>query len=517
MSPALFSALIFLGAGAVGVMLWLVARSLREYLRMRLPLDQQRLPSRDTSQEPSTKAIKGSMAPPGLPTEGVGLGHNVYGGKETPIYLTEADRRRHLYLIGQPGTGKNNLFFNMILQDMRAGRGVGVVDPRGELIEDLLLHVPPARRQDVILFDPQDTQRPLGFNVLTVRDEAEKEIVINEVVKILHQLAMRLSPESKGSAFTRYLDHALLAVMEDRQATLLDVPRLFIDRDFRAAIVAHSHNPVRRQFWEQEFERAHPGQLVVDRLRYVMSKLGRFMNNSVMRNIIGQENSPFDLQEIMDQQKILLVNLAPRSLGNINSDLLGAVLVAKMQMAAGKRASLPESAGATFYLYLDEWQNFTTDSMTAVLSGAGQYPLSLNLTHQFTQPLDAPVQKAIFDNVGTIVSYQVGEQDATALAPLFAPIFSEYDLLNLERFTAYVRLLVKGVPQPPFSLRPPLPPAYGDAAGRDAIRMHSRTIYGRLHSQVEEEILQRLQLGATRLHHTSLPEPQAAASSVQVR
>lgn len=449
------------------------------------------------------RGAKNAPAPPGLPTEGVLLGHNVYRGITQPVHLTLDDRRRHLYMIGQTGTGKTTLFLNMIIQDIAAGHGVGVVDPHGDLIEDILLHIPPERMNDVILFDPRDTERPLGFNILESPDAAQRDLVVNEVVQILQKLAARLNPESIGPMFEHYLRNALLALAADPESTLLDVPRMFVDADFRATILKKDQDPTVRQFWDKEFAQSQRGQLSADMLSYVISKLGRFISNAVVRNLVGQATSSFDVRDIMDSRKILLCNLSKGSLGDINADLLGFVLVSKIQIAALGRSNVPEDQRPDFYLYLDEFQNFTTDSIATILSEARKYRLNLNITHQFIKQLPDNIREAVFGNVGTVISYRLGVEDGEFMAQQFDPVFTEYDLLKLERFTASIRLLVKGTPLRPFTLKIPPPPAHGDAATRDAIREASRQRYGRPRPDVEASILHRFDVGA--------PQPSAPA------
>ena len=442
------------------------------------------------------RGAKISPAPAEIPTEGIVLGENVYRGVSNPIHFAPDDRRRHLYLIGQTGTGKTTLFLNMIVQDIVAGNGVGVVDPHGDLIEDILMHIPPERQQDVILFDPRDTERPLGFNILEAKDPAQKDMVVNEVVQILQKLAARLNPESVGPMFEHYLRNSLMALAEDENATLIDVPRMFVDEPFRNQILRHDMDPTVRQFWEREFAQSQRGQMSADMLSYVISKLGRFIGNATVRNLIGQPRSSFDVREVMDQKKILLCNLSKGQLGDINSDLLGFVLVSKIQIAALGRANMPEDQRSDFYLYLDEFQNFTTDSIATILSEARKYRLNLNLTHQFIQQLEDDIKDAVFGNVGTVVSYRIGVDDSEFMAQQFDPVFTEYDLLNLERFTAYIRLLIKGTPSRPFSLKIPPPPAGGDTTQREAIREYSRQTYGRSKADVEQQIVERFQIGS---------------------
>lgn len=435
-----------------------------------------------------------AVAPGGLATSGVLLGTNMYRGITSPVYLSESDRRRHMYLIGQTGTGKTTLFLNMIMQDIAAGHGVGVVDPHGDLIEEILNHVPPNRQQDVILFDPRDREMPLGFNILEAKDPNQKDLIVNEVVQILQKLAARLNPESIGPMFEHYLRNALLALIEDPQATLLDVPRMFVDEAFRTQVLAKNTNPTVLQFWKQEFAQSQRGQMSADMLSYVISKLGRFISNETVRNIIGQSTSSFDVREVMDSGKILLCNLSKGQLGDINSDLLGFVLVSKIQIAALGRADIPEKDRKDFYLYLDEFQNFTTDSIATILSEARKYKLNLNLTHQFIKQLDDSIKDAVFGNVGTLLSYRIGVEDAEFMAKQFSPVFSEYDLVNLHRFTAVVRLLNNGTPERAFSLTSSLPPQIGNSETASTIRQQSRATYGRSFEVVAKNILERFQV-----------------------
>ncbi len=440
------------------------------------------------------RGAKAAPAPGDIPTSGVLLGNNVYRGIETPVYVADSDRRRHLYLIGQTGTGKTTMFLNMIIQDILAGSGVGVVDPHGDLIEEILQHIPPERVKDVVLFDPRDKENPLGFNILEAKDENQKDLIVNEVVQILQKLAARLNPESIGPMFEHYLRNALLALVEDSNATLLDVPRMFVDEKFRNGIIAKNTNPTVLQFWQQEFAQSQKGQMSADMLSYVISKLGRFISNETVRNIIGQPHSSFDVREVMDEGKILLCNLSKGQLGDINSDLLGFILVSKIQIAALGRSNMPEAERKDFYLYLDEFQNFTTDSIATILSEARKYKLNLNLTHQFIKQLDDPIRDAVFGNVGTILSYRIGVEDAEFMEKQFSPVFSQYDLVNLQRFTAVVRLLANGTPERAFSLTGSLPPMHGNPEVAAAVKEASRDAYGRSRAAVETDILGRFAL-----------------------
>lgn len=438
------------------------------------------------------RQARSAAAPANLKQSGVLLGYNEFRGTKTPIYLQNEDRRRHMYMIGQTGTGKTTLFKNMILQDIRNGEGVGVVDPHGQLIEDLLLHIPRERADDVIIFDPRDTERPLGMNMLEARDPAQRDLVVSELIMIIEKLATRMNPESIGPMFEHYLRNALLTLVEDPEATMIDISRLFTDATFRNWTVARVKNPIVKEFWEKEYAQSLKGQQSADMLSYVISKLGRFIGNDVMRNIIGQPKSSFDIRKIMDEKKILLVNLSKGSLGDVNADLLGFVLVSKLQITALSRTDIPENQRKDFFLYLDEFQNFTTDTVATILSEARKYRLDLNLTHQFVAQLSDEIREAVFGNVGTIVSYRVGVDDSEMMAKQLAPVFDEYDLINAENFNCFVRLLAQNQPQRPFSLRVPPPPSGGDEELRADLYELSRLKYGRPRADVEERILSRL-------------------------
>lgn len=459
------------------------------------------------------RGAKTAAAPGGLAPAGMLLGMNAYRGIETNIYVSETDRRRHMYVIGQTGTGKTTLFLNMIIQDIASGHGVGVVDPHGDLIEEILNHIPPERQKDVIVFDPRDREYPLGFNILEAKDPNQKDLIVNEVVQILQKLAARLNPESIGPMFEHYLRNALLALVEDSDATLLDVPRMFVDEKFRTRVLKNMKNPTVLQFWKQEFAQSQRGQMSADMLSYVISKLGRFISNETVRNIIGQSRSSFDVREIMDAGKILLCNLSKGQLGDINSDLLGFVLVSKIQIAALGRASIPEKERRDFYLYLDEFQNFTTDSIVTILSEARKYKLNLVLTHQFIKQLDDSIQDAVFGNVGTILCYRIGVDDAQFMEKQFSPVFSQYDLVNLRRFTAALRLLNNGTPERAFSLVSLPPPNIGNPDGAQRIRQHSRATYGRHLLDVEKNILERFRF-STALAGDSGPNDSYLAESL---
>jgi hypothetical protein len=299
--------------------------------------------------------------------------------------------------------------------------------------------------------------------------------------------------------FEHYLRNALLTLVEDPESTIIDIPRLFTDTKFRNWIVPRVKNPIVRDFWDKEYAQSLKGQQSADMLSYVISKLGRFIGNEVMRNIIGQPHNSFDIRKVMDSRKILLVNLSKGSLGDINADLLGFILVSKLQITALSRTNIPEEQRNDFFLYLDEFQNFTTDTIATILSEARKYRLDLNLTHQFTAQLTDEIREAVFGNVGTMVSYRVGVEDSEMMAKQMAPVFDEYDLINVENYNSFVRLLSRNQPQRPFSMKAALPPKGGDEELHANLYELSRLKYGRTKQEVEERILERMRVGATGL------------------
>jgi len=389
-------------------------------------------------------------APAGLPTEGVIIGESLYRGVKQLIRLKDEDRRRHLFMIGKTGVGKTTLFENMIEQDMHAGKGVCFIDPLGDAIENLLGKVPTERAKDVIIFDPSDTQYPLGLNLLEWQKPEERDFLIQEVIEIFYKLFDPNRTGIVGPQWEHWARNAALTVMSNPGGgSLIDIPRLFTDDQFRQSSVANVSDPVVRAFWEQQLAKTadfHKSEMY----NYFISKFGRFMTNDLMRNIIGQQQSSFNLREIMDSGKILFVNLAKGKIGEINSNLLGLVLVSKIQVAAFRRADTPEEERRDFYLYVDEFQNFTTDSFATILAEARKYRLNLNITNQYFAQLTERIRDAVIGNVGTLVAYRVGAEDADFLVKEMPGLTAD-ELTNLDRFQAYVKLLVDLTPTRPFS------------------------------------------------------------------
>lgn len=447
---------------------------------------------------------KRAPAPTNVPAEGIILGENVYRGTSTMIRIVPQDRMRHLYVIGRTGTGKSEFLKNMAVQDIKHGEGVAVVDPHGELVEGILEHIPKERTEDVILFNPADTERPLGLNMLEVKKQELQDFAVQEMIEIFYKL---FPPEMIGPMFEHNMRNVMLTLMADQDypGTIAEIPRMFTDQEFQKYKIAKVIDPVVKNFWEKEMAKTsdfHKSEM----LGYLISKVGRFVENEMMRNIIGQPQSAFDFREVMDQGKILLINLSKGQVGEVNSKLLGLIIVSKLQMAALSRADISESQRRPFYLYVDEFQNFVTDSFATILSEARKYQLGLIMAHQYLGQLVAAapgssatsskIRDAVFGNVGTMVCFRIGVEDAEIMAKEFAPVFNEFDVINIERFNAYIKLMIHNTASRPFNMATLPPPPGGSAEVAQAVKELSRLKYGRPRSTVTAEILERSQLGA---------------------
>ncbi len=447
-------------------------------------------------------------APVNIPKEGLTLGYNRYRGLDTPIKMKREDRRRHVYVIGKSGVGKSVLFENMAIQDIKNGEGVCVVDPHGDLIEHILTAIPKERIDDVAVFNPADFDRPIGLNMLEAKDESMKDFAVQEMIAIFYKL---FPPEMIGPMFEHHMRNVMLTLMSDIEnpGTIIDIPRMFSDPDFSKQWVARLKDPVVRAYWEKEVAKTsdfHKSEM----LGYLISKVGRFSENEMMRNIMGQPRSGINIREIMDNKKVLLVNLSKGKTGEVNSELLGMIIVSKLQMAALARADLPEDERHDFYLYIDEFQNFITDSIATILSEARKYKLNLIVAHQYMGQLtgkggqDTKIRDAVLGNAGTMSSFRIGIEDAEVIAKEFAPTVSEYDLINVEKFTAYTKLLVDSQATRPFTMHT-YPPVKGDLRVAGAIKQLSRLKFGRDRAIVEAEILERSQLGEPAGVQTAAP------------
>jgi len=421
---------------------------------------------------------------------GVLLGSNTYRDQQTHIYLDPEDRLRHLYIIGQTGTGKTGLMKSMIMQDIKNGEGCCFIDPHGSDVLDILAAVPPERYKDVIYFDPADLSRPFGLNFLEYdfsRPE-QKTFIVNELLSIFHRLYGAV-PESMGPAFEQYFRNATLLVMEDPSSgsTMLDIARVLSNSEFRKKKLAKCMNPVVSQFWNEIATKAGGDAALENIVPYITNKFDDFTANDFIRPIVGQQESSFKFREVMDTKKILLVNLSKGRLGERNANLLGLIVVGKLFMAALGRADHPKESYPPFYLYIDEFQNVTTDSIPGILSEARKYNLALTVAHQFLNQIEEKTRDAVFGNVGNMAVFRVGEDDAEFFAKQFAPVFEALDFVNIENRNAYVKILVGGVPQKAFDMKTTDLPTGNPSQADDLIHLSSIT-YGRDRATVENMI-----------------------------
>jgi len=440
---------------------------------------------------------KQAAAPVNIPTEGIILGHNEYRGVDSPIRMKPKDRQRHMYVIGKSGSGKSVLISNLAKQDIEAGHGVCVVDPHGDLVDTILSYIPENRMEDVIYFDPSDTERPMGLNMLEYKDEEQKDFAVQDMMAIFMKL---FPPEMIGPMFEHNMRNVMLTLMADKEnpGTIIDIPAMFTNDEFQKYKVSKLKDPIVRSFWEEEMAKTADAQKS-EMLGYMVSKVGRFVENEMLRNIIGQQKSAFDVRDVMDNKKILLINLAKGKTGEINSSLLGLILVSKIQMAAMGRADLPEEKRNDFFLYIDEFQNFVTDSIATILSEARKYRLDLIIAHQYIGQLvdnsgSTQIRDAVFGNVGTIISFKIGVDDAETLAAEFAPVFNEYDVINIDKYQAYIKLLIDNAAAKPFQMKT-YPPPEGSEEKVAKLKEYSRLKYGVEKATIEEELNMRRNLG----------------------
>ena len=449
------------------------------------------------TETPYIKTARTGVAapPPQLAEKGLNLiGGVTFRGEEKKVFFaTKEDRRRHFYIVGQTGTGKSSLLREMIRQDIENGEGVGVIDPHGDLIEDILSNIPKTRIEDVVLFEPSDISRPVGLNMLEYDTPSQKDFAVQEMITIFHKL---FPPEIIGPMFEHYMRNAMLAIMSDKEnpGTLVEIPRMFTDEGFLEHKLSKVTDPIVRNFWLREWKQTTGGTRS-DMLGYVVSKVGRFIENEMMRNIIGQPHCGFDLGNIMDEGKIFLANLSKGLTGEVNSSLLGLILVSKMQMATMRRAKIPEEERRDFYLYIDEFQNFTTDSIATILSEARKYRLNLILAHQYIPQLTPEIRNAVLGNVGTIGAFRIGADDGEFLEKQFEPEFSRFDLVNLDNFNLVVKMMIANKVSEPFRIKT-YPPKKGNYTIVETIKKISKQKYGRARKLVELEILERSKLGA---------------------
>lgn len=452
--------------------------------------DQRSIPTSQLERQDS-KQVDG---PRNIPEEGLLLGYNVFRGVKKPIRIGLGDRQRHMYVVGQTGTGKSTFLENLALQDMLSGNGFAFVDPHGDTAERLLAMVPRERTEDVIYFSPADMEYPMGLNLFEFQNPDQKDFLIQEALNMLYKL---YDPQHQGIMGPRYehlFRNAALTVMADPVGgTFIDIPKLFRDPNYVKQKLQHVTDQSVIEFWQKEMPQSQRSNEFGEVVSWFVSKFGAFLSNAMMRNIIGQTKSAFNLRDIMDNKKILLVNLSKGRTGELNSKLLGMVFVMKFQAAAMSRADIPESERQDFSLYVDEFQNFSTDSFATIMSEARKYHLNLIVANQFTTQLTDEIRDAVFGNMGTIVSFRVGQNDVDALVRYFQPTFDADDLLRVPNYNTIVRTLVGGVPTQPFSMAtlPPLGTPNPQLA--QALKQLSAAKFGRPKTSVETEIFKRME------------------------
>lgn len=447
----------------------------------------------------SSKQVDG---PRNLSEEGLLLGYNIFRGAKKAIRLANADRQRHMYVVGQTGTGKSTYLENLALQDMLEGRGFAFVDPHGDTAEKLLSMVPKERTEDVIYFCPADMDYPMGLNMFEFHSPDQKDFLIQEAINMLYKL---YDPQHQGIIGPRYehlFRNAALTIMADPNGgSFVDMPKLFRDSQFVEQKLKYVTDQNVLEFWRKEMPQAQRSNDFGEVVSWFVSKFGAFLSNEMMRNIIGQTKSAFNLRNIMDDGKILLVNLSRGRTGDLNSKLLGMIFVMKFEAAAMSRADVPEEYRKDFCLYVDEFQNFSTDSFADILSQARKYHLNLIVANQFTTQLSEEIRDAVFGNVGSVVTFRVGTNDSEFLAKQYAPVFDTDDLQFLPNYNTAVRMMIGGVPVQPFSMA--TMPQLGSPNPQlaDALKQLSSAKYGRPKATVEAEIFKRME---------TLPRPSAA-------
>ncbi len=407
-----------------------------------------------------------------------------YRDKMIKFGIKKEDRRRHMYLLGKTGTGKSLFIQNMVYGDLQDGEGMCIIDPHGELIDDILSFLPPHRLNDVILLDPSDVDYPIGLNMLDIKEGESKELLTDGIVSVF----IKLFGNSWGPRLQYILTNTLLTLLHCQNVSLLAVQRILLDRNYRIFLLKQVKDPFILKFWEEEYEQMAKNQkLIAETLSPIQNKVGRFLSSPLVRNMIGQVNSSIDLRDIMDSGKILLVNLSQGKIGEENSSLLGGMLITRLYTNAMQRANVSSNERRDFYLYVDEFQNFATDTFVKILSEARKYSLNLMVTHQFIDQISPDIQDAVFGNVGTLINYVVGPKDATRLEKEYTPHLSADDLVNLERFSFVNKLMIDGAQSKPFTGKLILP-NYPKTGIKEQIKQSSRDKYASNREDIESKL-----------------------------
>lgn len=437
---------------------------------------------------------KKGESPKNLPIKGkaeeedlVIFGKTDFRGAPTEFGILRNDRRHHIYLIGKTGVGKSTTIHNMAISDIKNGQGLAVIDPHGELVESLLDFIPPERIKDVVYFNPADQDYPIAFNLLEKVKPELKSIVASGLVGIFK----KIWADSWGPRLEYILRNDILALLDYPGATLLGVTKILVDKDFRQEVIQNIKDPVIKEFWISEYEQ-YDQRFRTEAIAPIQNKVGQFLSSPLIRNIVGQKESTLDIDDIMNNKKIFLVNLSKGKVGEDASGLLGAMLITKIQIAALERASIKPEERKDFYLYVDEFQNFATESFATILSEARKYRLNILMANQYIAQMDEAVRESVFGNVGTLISFRVGPSDAPYLAKEFMPTFEETDLINLDRFHIYLKMSIQGITCPPFSAET-LPPSQDKIGLADQVIEASRKTYAQPLKKAEKEVHEQAQ------------------------
>ena len=439
------------------------------------------------------QAIKQVDGPVKIPTDGVWLGDNIFRGVKKEIRLSDNDRRRHAYVIGATGMGKSVLLSNIACQDMEAGRGFAFIDPHGDVVEDILSKVPESRMDDVIYFDPGNIEHPIGMNMFEWETEDQKDFIVQEGINMLQSL---YDPNNQGFFGPRgqhmFRNAALLLMSDPNGATFIDIPRCFVDPEFVKSKLQYVTDKTVYDYWTKEFPESQKSNDAGEVITWFASKWGPFLSNTMMKDILGQAHSGFNIRDIMDNNKILLVNLSKGKMGEINSKLLGMIFVMKFQTAAMSRVDTPEDQRKDFCLFVDEFQNFATESFESILSEARKFRLNLIVANQFMTQLTEKIREGVLGNVGTIICGRIGITDAEIMERAFLPTFNAEDLHNQPNHHAIAQVMMFDMPSKPFTMQLRPPEFEGDKGVLDGLKVYSATKYGRTRAEVEAEINARM-------------------------
>lgn len=442
---------------------------------------------------------KNAPAPANIASEGLHLGKSIYRGQEKEVYIQMKDRQRHMYIVGKTGTGKSEFLKEMILQDIVAGHGVCAIDPHGEFVEDILQLMPPERAEDVIYFNPSDLERPMGLNMMEADTEEQRHFVVGSIIGLMYKLYDPHRTGIIGPRFEHAIRNAMLTIMYQKGTTFVELVRIMTDEKYLKQMLPLIKDQVVKRYWTDQMAQTsdfHKSEV----LDYIVSKFGRFITNKTMRNIIGQPESAFNFRKAMDEKKIILCNLSKGILGEEDAKFLGLILVPKVLTAAMSRQDIPMEQREDFFLYVDEFQNYATDDFAVILSEARKYRLNLIVANQYIGQIDEEIKNAIFGNVGTIIAFRTGVTDASFLQHEFAPVFTDNDLANVEKFHVYIKTIVGNEPVPAFSMS-----LMKDMDAIEArmspklahmIKELSRLKYGKNKDIVEEEMNTRVKAAA---------------------